>query len=122
MATPDPKKLVLIEDDLSMRSLLRTLLELEGFQVIAPGDEGETALLTAIQAEDPAVILLDVHLRDANGLEVLRKLRQSEPTGTRARVVMTSGMDLSDQCLAAGADSFLLKPYMPADLIKHLKG
>ena len=37
------------------------------------------------------------------------------------RVLMTSGMDLKDQCVEAGADGFLLKPYMPDDLIQLIR-
>jgi len=124
-APSTPARLMLVEDDLSMQSLLRTLLELEGFQVLVPSNQLEGELLATIVSEKPDVILLDVHLRDANGLDVLRKLRQVEGDAVPARhtrVIMTSGMDVSDQCLAAGADSFLLKPYMPTELIRKLKG
>lgn len=118
----DPK-VMLVEDDPSMQAVLRTLLELEGFTVIQAGDAlTAEALLATIQAEQPDAILLDVHLRsNVNGVDLLRALRVM-PNLPKTRVVMTSGMAMEEQCMAAGADDFLLKPFMPDELIKKLRG
>lgn len=106
-----------------MQAVLRTLLELEGFQVIQGGDLlTAEALLEAIQSEQPDTILLDVHLRnDVSGVDLLRAL-QVMPNLPKTRVVMTSGMAMEAECMAAGADDFLLKPFMPDELIKKLRG
>lgn len=106
-----------------MQAVLRTLLELEGFQVIQAGHLlTAEALLAAIQAEQPDTILLDVHLRNSvSGVDLLRALR-GIPELPRTRVVMTSGMAMEEECMAAGADDFLLKPFMPDELIQKLRG
>ena len=106
-----------------MQAVLRTLLELEGFQVIQGGDLlTAEALLEAIQSEQPDTILLDVHLKnDVSGVDLLRALRVM-PNLPKTRVVMTSGMAMEAECMAAGADDFLLKPFMPDELIKKLRG
>ena len=113
-------KVMLIEDDRSMRALLTTLLELEKFSVSSwsgqPGDD----IMTLIRCDPPDVLLLDVHLRNISGLNILRQVR-TEPNLSSIRVLMTSGMDLKDQCMEAGADNFLLKPYMPNDLIQLIR-
>lgn len=118
----DPK-VMLVEDDPSMQAVLRTLLELEGFTVIQAGDVlTAEALLATIQAEQPDAILLDVHLRsNVNGVDLLREMR-GIPGLPKTRVVMTSGMAMEEQCMAAGADDFLLKPFMPDELIQKLRG
>ena len=121
MANLPIHKVMLVEDDPSMQSLLRTLLELEGFQVSVPDNKPESELLAAIRAEQPDVILLDVHLRDVSGIEVLRKLRNGDEA-SKTRVIMTSGMDVRDESFQAGADDFLMKPYMPSELIRKLRG
>lgn len=114
---------MLVEDDPSMQAVLRTLLELEGFQVIQAADLlTADALLAAIQTEQPDTILLDVHLRNSvSGIDLLRTLR-GFPGLPKTRVVMTSGMAMEEECMAAGADDFLLKPFMPDELITKLRG
>ncbi|NLG97309.1 MAG: response regulator [Chloroflexi bacterium] len=115
-------KIILIEDDSSMQSILQTLLELEGFQVVTAGDRrSESELLDLIRQEQPDIILLDVFLKDgASGIDLLRKVRSDESI-SKTRVVMTSGMDLRDECIQSGASDFLLKPYMPVELLDKLR-
>ncbi len=69
----------------------------------------------------PDVLLMDVHLSRQNGLEILDLIRAST-NGCNARIIMTSGLDVKDDCMKRGADGFILKPFMPDDLIKMLKG
>lgn len=112
-------KILLAEDDRTMVSLLKTLLSMEGFQVITLA--GETSdILEIVRREKPAIVLMDIFLGAENGIDILRKMRQM-PDLTKMKVVMSSGMNLRDECLAAGANDFLLKPYMPDDLINILK-
>ncbi len=116
------KKIMLIEDDDSMKSVLGTLLELEGYKVmLAPDRRPMDEILQAVRNARPDVILMDVHLREVNGFDILKALR-ADPQLSSARIVMTSGMDVRDDCLKAGADDFLMKPYMPDELLKRLKG
>jgi CheY-like chemotaxis protein len=115
-------KVMLVEDDATMQAVLRTLLEIEGYQVaLAPARLQLEELVQSIRDAKPDVLLLDVHLRDISGYDVVRRIR--EDTGIAgSRVIMTSGMDVKERCMAAGADDFLLKPYMPDELIKKLHG
>lgn len=115
-------KILLVEDDRTMQTVLQTLLELEGYQVVTvPDRRSQAEIIDFIRDEKPDVILLDVHLYESSGIEVLCVLRQDEQF-THTRIVMTSGLDTKDVCLAAGADSFLLKPYMPDELLEKLRG
>ncbi len=110
-------KVMLAEDDLTMVSLLKTLLKMDGFDVIALDADDDVP--SALAQECPDVLLLDVHLSNQNGLEILDAIRKSEDT-CKARVVMISGSNLKEECMRHGADGFLLKPFMPDDLIKLL--
>jgi two-component system, chemotaxis family, chemotaxis protein CheY len=114
------KKVMLVDDDLTMRSLLKTLLELEGYQVIAKGDDDENVLIETLRQEKPRVLILDVFLHRANGIRLLHTIRQ-EADLHNTTILMTSGMDVKDQCLENGANGFLLKPYMPDELTDWLR-
>ncbi|MEJ5202556.1 MAG: response regulator [Anaerolineales bacterium] len=113
-------KILLIEDSPTMRTLLQTLLELEGFEVLISNAMKEEDILREIAEKQPKVILLDVHLRGINGIKLLERMREEQPV-PELRVLMTSGMDLRDECIKAGADGFILKPYMPDELFAYLK-
>jgi CheY-like chemotaxis protein len=112
-------KVLLADDDFTMISLLKTLLGMEGYQVETLLDKtGEP--VDFIRASKPDILLVDVFLGDRNGLDLVRDLRR-HPDLNGIKVVMVSGVDKSHECLAAGANAFLLKPYMPDDLFKILR-
>lgn len=111
-------KVMLAEDDQMMVSLLKTLLRMDGFEVVALGADDNVP--AAVGRVCPDVLLMDVHLSRQNGLEILEVIRKSDDIRD-TRIIMVSGMNLEDECLRRGADGFLLKPFMPDDLIKLLK-
>lgn len=114
-------KILLVEDERTMLMLLTTLLRFEGFEVVtARGDASLEEMLGLIKTEQPSLILLDINLQRFNGLDLLSLLHQTETTAP-IKVLMTSGSDYREHCLAAGADGFLLKPYMPEDLIQRIR-
>lgn len=101
-----------------MVSLLKTLLKMEGYDVVAL--QADEDIVSAVKKEKPDVLLMDVFLNHQSGLDVLEELRSSAET-SRLRVVMSSGASVRDECIRRGADGFLAKPYMPDDLIDILK-
>jgi len=114
-------KLILIEDDDTMRSLLQTLLEFEGFQVLQlDGGTSLEDILSRLSRDKPDLVLLDVHLRNLSGFDLVKQMRQDEELKS-IRVLMYSGMELSIQSRQAGADGFILKPFMPEDLVAKIR-
>ena len=113
-------KIMLVDDDRTMRSILRTLLEIERYEVVAWDGNPESDILAQIGAEMPAIVIVDVHLREINGLDIVRQVR-ANPDLTTIKIIMTSGMALEDECIAAGANGFILKPYMPDELLELLQ-
>lgn len=111
-------KILLAEDDPTMVSLLKTLLKMEGFEVIALQADADVS--EAVRNEHPDVLLLDVHLGPQSGLDILDSITRTEETSS-TRVVMSSGSNVKEECLHRGAFGFLLKPYMPDELITILK-
>jgi DNA-binding response OmpR family regulator len=111
---------LVLEDDLSMRGLLKTLLTIEKFQVSAIETLDETLVLQQIETLKPDIIFMDVNLKELSGLAILEKIRRN-PVMDSTRIVMTSGEDVRHECMQAGATDFFLKPYMPSDLIMKLR-
>jgi DNA-binding response OmpR family regulator len=112
-------KVLLLEDDRTMLPLLGKVLVLEGFQPVLPFDLQNSSIIDTILEEKPAAIFMDVHLGELNGLEFLAELRL-QPVQGSYKILMTSGLELRQECLAAGADGFLMKPFMPKELIDWL--
>lgn len=111
-------KVLIVDDDRTMVSLLKILLEMDGYDVANVSIGGQ--LINKVRYENPDLILMDVFLADADGTEILKELRKTSDIAG-IRVIMTSGMDLADQCMDAGANAFLLKPYTPEQLMKTIK-
>jgi len=111
-------KILLAEDDATMISLLKTLLKMEGFEVVALDVDSDVP--AAVQQERPDALLMDVHLGGQSGMQILESIRQNSDLAS-VRIVMTSGMNVKDECIRRGASAFLLKPFMPDDLISVLK-
>ena len=111
-------KILLAEDDTTMVTLLKTLLKMEGFDVMALDVDDD--IPAAVDREKPDAIFMDVHLGDRSGMQVLEAIRNNPGTAA-VRVVMTSGLNMEAECLTLGANAFLQKPFMPDELISVLK-
>ena len=98
-------KVMLVEDDASMMYLLKTLLSMEGFQVVTLDITDD--VISKARAEQPDVILMDVHLGGKNGIDVLTAMRKQEDL-KKTVVIMSSGMNMEYECRDAGANAFLL--------------
>ncbi len=117
-------KVMLVEDDYTMLSLLITFLEVEGYEVVKVNGSENTYnvenLLKLLREEYPTLMLVDVNLKYANGLDLLRGIR-NDPDFKDIKILMSSGMDFTYQSMEEGADGFLLKPYMPDELIARIQ-
>jgi DNA-binding response OmpR family regulator len=114
-------KITIIEDDGTMLSLLKTLLEIEGFSVSDIVNPDIEQILPVLRQEKPNLILMDIHLCRVNGIDILTKIRK-DPTFDQLKVIMSSGIDFKAKCMEQGANGFILKPYMPDDLIHMIRG
>lgn len=105
---------LVIDDDKTFTGLLKTILELEGHQAeILTSPDHIVATVCRMQ---PALVLMDIHIGQEDTMSILEELTTNELT-KRIPVLMTSGMDLADQCLGAGAAAFVLKPFRPSELL-----
>ncbi len=100
-----------------MRSLLNTLLEIEGYIVTTFCDISLLQFIEEIKFYKPDVILMDINLKYFNGIEALKLIRKTEPI-KHTCVLISSGEYLEPEAIQAGAAGFLLKPYIPDDLLQ----
>lgn len=114
-----PIRVLVVDDEPGLAELVSMALRYEGWQVSTAGD-GASAIRQA-QADPPDVVVLDVMLPDINGLEVLRKLRASQPG--LPLLLLTAKESLEDRIagLAAGGDDYVTKPFSVEELILRLR-
>lgn len=113
------KKVLLVEDDTSVRELLRVLLEGEGYEIHEARD-GLDGLLKA-QFTKPDLLILDLMMPDVDGERVLIQLR-SEPKLAGIPVVVVSGKyDALNRCKdLLGDDNVFPKPFEPTKLLDRI--
>jgi diguanylate cyclase (GGDEF)-like protein len=113
---PIAPRVLVVDDDLGLRGLLRTTLEAIELDVREAATAAQAR--AAIAAEHPDLIILDVGLPDTDGLEFCRELKSDART-TDIAVAILTGADIgtSDAARAASADGFLRKPFSPLELL-----
>ena len=114
-----PALILLVEDDLELRTVLRRSLEEEGFAVSGAGSGAEAMRRVADEAPDALVI--DVGLPDADGRDVCQALRAR---GVQSPVLFLTARDALTDRLAgfgSGGDDYLTKPFSLAELIARLR-
>ena len=113
---PAPRpSVLLIDDDAISREVLSMLLEMHGYPVICAEDGAQA--LTAIDADQPEVLLMDTQMPGLSGMDLIAALRAK----TQARIVAISGSNPGD-AIRDATDGFLLKPIQPEDLDALLAG
>lgn len=106
---------MIVDDDAVTVSLLGTLLELDGFEVIVV--RRGIDVIPEAEAKNPDIILMDFHLADMEGTEIIKNIRVHDKLSA-IPIIMASGMDVSVEALEAGANKFIIKPFEPSDLPK----
>jgi two-component system response regulator MprA len=115
----DHVRVLVVDDDAAVRQSLSTALSRDGYKVLAA--DGGSEALAHLAATCVDAIVLDVAMREPNGLEVCRRLRSR---GDRTPILMLTARDLVDDRVAgldAGADDYLVKPFALAELRARLR-
>lgn len=95
------------DDDRDVRTMLRTLFELDGHEVIE-AEDGDVAW-ERIQESLPAVVVADIQMPGLDGLQLCRKVRASNKLTETRVIVYTAGMATSEEAKKAGCDQYFLK-------------
>ncbi len=111
---------MLVEDNQEMGRLMRLLFELEGCHVVSTDAYEE--ILPLLCQTVPNVVLMDVQVDGQETINLVRQMRELDEHVARIPVVMTSAMDYRQKCLEAGANHFILKPFMPDEVVQEVTG
>jgi two-component system response regulator MtrA len=110
---------LVVDDDPRMRHLLEVVLKNAGYNVVLAGD-GEQAV-RAVRRICPDLVLMDLLLPRAPGLEVLRAVRAADDALGIIILTAAAEHDLMVDALEAGADDYLVKPFVPRVLVARVR-
>ena len=115
------KKVLVVDDEASIREMLRLALEISDFECLEAADIHEAYRL--ITDESPDMVLLDWMLPGGSGIELLRRLKKEEATQALPVIMLTAKIheDNVVQGLEVGADDYITKPFAPKELIARMK-
>lgn len=112
------KKILIIEDEISIAELEKDYLQLSGFEVVMKhdGQEGEAEALNG----DYDLILLDIMLPGTDGFDILKSVRAKKDTPI---LLVTARKEEIDKVwgLGLGADDYITKPFSPSELVARVK-
>jgi DNA-binding response OmpR family regulator len=104
-----PKKILIVDDQANVRTILAKILVLKGYDVIEAADDKEA--LEKVHSEKPDIVLLDTRLgEDMEGDEVCRQIKKVEGLDTKV-IVYTGNIDVVDvkKAMDVGADDYVMK-------------
>lgn len=114
------KKILIIEDDLSIAELQKDYLEVAGFEVVicTDGKEGLTVLQEAENAF--CLLILDIMLPGLDGLEILRQIKEDKDIPV---LLVSAKKEEIDKIkgLSVGADDYITKPFSPGELVARVR-
>ena len=117
LGRPVLSRIMVVDDEASIRQIIRLILEREQrFAVQAECVCGEHAL-RVLEQELPQLVLMDVRMPGMDGLECTHRIRQRYPEVPVVIVTGCGGAELLPRALSAGASGYLLKPFLPTEVV-----
>jgi len=113
-----PLTVLIIDDEEEIRRFLEIAFHANGYQVVHAASAGEG--LAQFGAVQPGAVILDLGLPDADGKDVLQHIRHAGSVPVIILSVRSSEQDIIE-CLEAGADDYVVKPFRPGELIARLR-
>ena len=121
VTVPDGARVLVADDDADIRDLVEFKLTQAGYAVEAVGD-GLSAW-EAFEADQPALVVLDVMMPGLSGIDVLRKIRESGAPEVPVLLLSAKSRDSDvDTGFAVGATDYVVKPFSPRELLHRVNG
>ncbi len=111
--------ILIVDDDPGHRAQIRAALEAEGYTVREAGSAREG--LAVLEAEPPALVLLDVMMPEVDGWEMLRRVQERHGVGTIPVIMFSGRVDSAEEAASRNAQGFVGKPFDPDQLIESAK-
>ena len=116
----DRKKILLVEDDESVRQLVRITLQMHDFEVVEAKDGLEGLLM--LDMHQPDAVVLDLMMPDVAGERMLAQLRQTPETKRTPVVIITGKPEVAPEVIGlVGQENFFPKPFDPDAVIERLR-
>ena len=111
-------KILVVEDDSSIRTFITALLESNGFQAVTAGSASSGLL--AFCSHRPDLVILDLGLPDMDGMRIIRSIRERSPAPI---LVLSARVTEQDkvEALNLGANDYVTKPFSPAELLARIR-
>jgi two-component system OmpR family response regulator len=119
-ADGSPVRVLVVDDEPSLAELLGSVLRHEGWEIRTAAD-GASAVRTAAEFEPDAVVL-DIMLPDFDGLEVLRRLRVTQPSVCVLFLTARDSVEDRINGITAGGDDYVTKPFSLEEVLARLRG
>ena len=121
MSVQEGTRVLVADDDPDIRDLVDFKLSQAGYAVEAVAD-GLSAW-ESFQTRPPALVILDVMMPGLSGIDVLRKIRDSDASATPVLLLSAKSRDSDvDTGFAVGADDYVIKPFSPRELLHRVNG
>lgn len=119
------KKILIVDDAIYMRAVLKDLLEKNGYEIIGMAKNGEMGVQMYeqlyISGDKPDLVLMDITMKKKNGIEALKEIKQID---AMSNIVMVSSVGAKDslvEAIQAGAKYFIKKPFEDEELLITVK-
>ena len=114
------KKILVVDDEASIRNLLKDAFDIEGYDVRLA--EGAETAFEILKEENIEVIFLDLKLFGMNGIELCRQIRKNNPLAIIFAMTGWAALYDIEECREAGFDDFFTKPVQTEMLLKAVDG
>ena len=114
-------RILVVDDEADISTILSVTLRRAGFEVETAGDGVEA--IDQIRRQPPDLVILDVMMPRADGLETLKRIREHAPTAQLPVIMLTAKAQLADkiQGFDRGADDYVAKPFEPSEMLARVQ-
>lgn len=107
---------LVIDDDLMMREMLKLILRSDDYDVVGEASNGEDGISLCAQLK-PALVLLDINMPKMDGLQALEGIRKANPAAKILMVTADTHVDKVREAIRKGASGFIVKPLSQASVL-----